>query len=121
MKVPCRRTTIIQSGVVAREGRAEPLRWPFIGDVPSANVFDSVFDRLPVTGAPRTDAAGLVPGDARVAAGFARLADAAAARVGGRIAGGAEGGEAEREEEKEHPEIEESKRGEAFQGSRLFL
>ena len=89
-----------------------------LGDVPSANVFDSVFDRLPVTGAARADAAGLVPRDARVAARLSGAADALAASVGGRIAGGAQGGEAAREEEKERPEIEESKRGEVFQGSR---
>ncbi len=37
---------MLHHGVVERGGRAEPLRWPFIGDVPSANVFDSVFDPL---------------------------------------------------------------------------
>ncbi len=35
-------------GVFAHRGRAEPLRWPFIGEVPGANVFGSVFDRLAV-------------------------------------------------------------------------
>ena len=35
-------------GVFAHRGRAEPLRWLFIGEVPGANLFGSVFDRLPV-------------------------------------------------------------------------